>query len=57
MQIPSGRNWEGLTSVVVIGGLSLVFLILSLDILVGVRSLIEVGGLGRCDRYLGFKEV
>ncbi|MBJ7297893.1 hypothetical protein [Anabaena sp. AL09] len=32
MQIPSGRNWDGLTSVVVIGGLSLVFLILSLDI-------------------------
>jgi hypothetical protein len=40
--IPSGSNWEGLTSVVVIGGLSLVFLILSLDILVGVRSLLRI---------------
>ncbi|WP_277875069.1 hypothetical protein [Anabaena sp. FACHB-1237] len=32
IQIPSGRNWEGLMSVAVIGRLFLVFLILSLNI-------------------------
>jgi hypothetical protein len=47
MQIPSGSNWDGLTSVVFIGGLSLVFLILSLDILGGVRSLFR--DLEECD--------